>query len=54
MPSGDLKIHNLRWKEHMGLYRCRAENPLGSDEVSAFVYPLVVRLNNHLCLISLY
>ncbi|XP_046635636.1 neural/ectodermal development factor IMP-L2-like [Daphnia pulicaria] len=41
LPSGDLKIFNLRWNEHMGLYKCRAENEFGLDESVTFVYPVV-------------
>ncbi|EFX68188.1 hypothetical protein DAPPUDRAFT_330310 [Daphnia pulex] len=41
LPSGDLKIVNLRWNEHMGLYKCRAENEFGLDESVTFVYPVV-------------
>ena len=42
LPSGDLKIHHLRWNEHMGLYKCRVENEFGLDESVTFVYPVVV------------
>nr|CAH0110908.1 unnamed protein product [Daphnia galeata] len=41
LPSGDLKIHHLRWSEHMGLYKCRVENAFGLDESVTFVYPVV-------------
>lgn len=41
LSSGDLKIHNLRWKDHMGSYKCRAENRFGVDETQTFLYPVV-------------
>lgn len=43
LPSGDLKIRRLRWSEHMGLFKCRAENEFGIDQSTTFVYPIVVR-----------
>lgn len=43
LPSGDLKIRHLRWSEHMGLFKCRAENEFGMDQSTTFVYPVVVR-----------
>jgi len=41
LSNGDLKIHNLRWKDHMGIYKCKAENRFGIDEAKTFVYPVV-------------
>ncbi|XP_057373306.1 neural/ectodermal development factor IMP-L2-like [Daphnia carinata] len=41
LPSGDLKIRHLRWSEHMGLFKCRAENEFGMDQSTTFVYPVV-------------
>lgn len=41
LSNGDLKIHNLRWKDHMGIYKCKAENRFGADEAVMFVYPVV-------------
>lgn len=42
LSTGDLKIHNLSWMNHMGLFKCRAENQFGQAETSTFVYPVVV------------
>ena len=44
LPTGDLKIHNLSWISHMGLFKCQAENQFGQAEASTFVYPVVVSL----------
>jgi len=41
LSNGDLKIHNLRNGDHMGVYRCKAENRFGVDEAMTFVYPFV-------------
>ena len=45
LPTGDLMIRGLRWKDHMGLYKCRAENKLGQDESTTFLYPVVVYIS---------
>jgi len=39
LPTGDLKIRQLRWKDDMGAYTCRAENRFGSDTSLTFLYP---------------
>ncbi|XP_003743675.1 zwei Ig domain protein zig-4 [Galendromus occidentalis] len=39
LDNGDLEIKNIRW-EDMGGYACSAENELGSDRQTAFLYPL--------------
>jgi hypothetical protein len=43
LPTGDLKIHKLRWNDDMGGFTCRAENQFGSDETLTFLYPTMVR-----------
>ena len=43
LSTGDLKIKNLRWNDHMGGFTCRAENKYGSDETLTFLYPTMVR-----------
>lgn len=45
LSNGDLLIRNIQWIEHMGLYRCEAENAEGKDEVSTFLYPVSNRVN---------
>lgn len=44
LPTGDLKIRQLRWKDDMGAYTCRAENRFGSDTSLTFLYPTMVSL----------
>lgn len=39
LDNGDLEIKNIQWKD-MGGYSCSAENELGSDRQTAFLYPL--------------
>jgi hypothetical protein len=41
MPSGDLVISEIRWAD-MGKYTCVAENKLGRDTATTFLYPLKV------------
>ncbi|KAK2166711.1 hypothetical protein LSH36_36g00008 [Paralvinella palmiformis] len=40
LKNGDLLIRNINWFEHMGLFRCEAENKFGKDEIQVFLYPL--------------
>lgn len=37
--NGDLVIRDLSWEKNMGVYRCVAENELGSDSSESFLYP---------------
>lgn len=39
LETGDLMVKSINWAENMGLYRCVAENGLGTDEVETFLYP---------------
>uniref|UniRef100_T1HGU6 Ig-like domain-containing protein n=1 Tax=Rhodnius prolixus TaxID=13249 RepID=T1HGU6_RHOPR len=41
LDSGDLIIRNLRWPD-MGVYMCVAENSVGKDIISTFLYPMLV------------
>ncbi|XP_073975454.1 ecdysone-inducible gene L2 [Rhodnius prolixus] len=40
LDSGDLIIRNLRWPD-MGVYMCVAENSVGKDIISTFLYPML-------------
>lgn len=40
LDSGELVISKLRWAD-MGTYTCIAENELGKDSVSTFLYPML-------------
>ncbi|XP_050399289.1 zwei Ig domain protein zig-2 [Patella vulgata] len=37
--NGDLIIKQISWMEHMGLWKCRAENANGVDTKETFLYP---------------
>ncbi|KAI8777457.1 neural/ectodermal development factor IMP-L2 [Biomphalaria glabrata] len=37
--NGDLIILNATWKDHMGVFTCVADNGIGSDNATAFLYP---------------
>lgn len=41
--NGELTISDLAWSD-MGEYTCVAQSPEGRDEVTSFVYPVMVRL----------
>ena len=40
LASGDLVISQIDWMQHMGTYKCVAENEGGLDSVSTFLYPV--------------
>ncbi|XP_014288771.1 neural/ectodermal development factor IMP-L2 [Halyomorpha halys] len=40
LESGDLEITKLKWAD-MGKYSCYAENEIGKDTVSTFLYPML-------------
>jgi len=48
LDDGDLVIRDVSWAANMGLYRCVAENAVGSDSVVAFLYPVSHR-NDIMC-----
>uniref|UniRef100_A0A146L9M8 Neural/ectodermal development factor IMP-L2 n=1 Tax=Lygus hesperus TaxID=30085 RepID=A0A146L9M8_LYGHE len=37
--EGDMEIESIQW-EDMGTYTCVAENPLGKESTSTFIYPM--------------
>ncbi|KAH9524902.1 Zwei Ig domain protein zig-4 [Bulinus truncatus] len=37
--NGDLIILNPTWEDHMGVFTCVADNGIGSDNATAFLYP---------------
>lgn len=41
LDNGDLVISQIDWMQHMGTYKCVAENAGGLDSVSTFLYPTV-------------
>ncbi|EEB17941.1 Neural/ectodermal development factor IMP-L2 precursor, putative [Pediculus humanus corporis] len=41
LNNGDLAIYRLAWPD-MGQYKCVAENSLGRDSVTTFIYPVLV------------
>jgi hypothetical protein len=41
LENGSLVITRLTWDD-MGEYKCNAENMVGDDIVSTFVYPMLV------------
>lgn len=41
--NGDLTISQLAWSD-MGEYTCVADSPEGRDEVTTFVYPVMVNI----------
>lgn len=43
LENGDLIIRDLSWDD-MGNYMCVAQNRLGSDRISLFLYPTLVSL----------
>ncbi|CAB0020127.1 unnamed protein product [Nesidiocoris tenuis] len=40
--NGDMEISNLQWAD-MGTYTCVAENSLGKESTSTFIYPMKTR-----------
>ena len=40
LDNGDLVVSRINWLEHMGMYKCVAENEGGVDTVSPFIYPV--------------
>lgn len=44
LNNGDLAIYRLAWPD-MGQYRCVAENSLGRDSVTTFIYPVLVSIS---------